>query len=188
MTRATVEALRQRLAERARTTLELPLRPASVLVPLLVREGELNLVFTRRSDSLSSHSGQVSFPGGKRDETDASVAATALREAEEEIGLSPACVDVLGLLDEIPTPSGFLITPVVAFVDPPPKAYLTCALEVAEVFEVPVRRLRDPALLEDQGEVERWGYRYRILAYRPDGRNIWGATARMVYVLLSLLD
>jgi 8-oxo-dGTP pyrophosphatase MutT (NUDIX family) len=183
--------IRAALERRRRMTFEpreLPgHRAAAVLVPLVVRDGEPHMVFTLRSASLRGHAGQVSFPGGAVDATDADRIATAIREADEEIGVEPGCVEVFGLLDEIPTPSGFLITPVLAALIPPPAAYRPNPAEVAEVFECSIARLSDPTVYEEQGEVERWGRRYRLCAYKPDGRNIWGATARMVAMVLELL-
>ena len=149
-------------------------RPAAVLVPIIARP-ELTLLFTQRTDHLNSHAGQISFPGGKIDETDGGPLATALREAEEEIGLDRALVEPLGFLDAYTTGTGYRITPVVALVEPG----FTLALnrnEVADTFEVPLSFLMDEA---------NWRSDTRILAGRerrfyaiPYGeRYIWGATA-----------
>ena len=149
-------------------------RPAAVLVPIIAR-AELTALFTQRTDHLNSHAGQIAFPGGKIDETDGGPLATALREAEEEIGLDPALVEPLGFLDTYTTGTGYRITPVVALVTPG----FTLALnrnEVADTFEVPLSFLMDEA---------NWRSDTRILAGRerrfyaiPYGeRYIWGATA-----------
>jgi 8-oxo-dGTP pyrophosphatase MutT (NUDIX family) len=160
-------------------------RAAAVLVPIVARAGELGLLFTQRHADMRTHSGQISFPGGKIDAEDIDHIAAALREAEEETGIDPRSVHVLGRLGDVPTPTGFLITPVVGVVVAAPSTWRPSEREVAEVFVVPVRRLRDPALFEDRGTTSRFGYEWRSCAYRPDGRNIWGATARMVHELLE---
>lgn len=181
-----VELLREGLRGRAPLRQDIPdFRPAAILVPLVDRGGEPHLVFTLRSAELSTHSGQVSFPGGKVDAEDADHVAAALREAEEEVGLSPALVEVIGLLDEVVTPSGFVITPVVGFVAEG-AVLRPSSPEVAETFEVSLDALRAPGVYEDMGDVERAGRTYRLVAYNVAGRNIWGATARVVHQLLAL--
>lgn len=162
-------------------------RPAAVLVPLVVRDGAPALVFTLRAASLRVMGGQISFPGGRPEATDRDAAATAIREADEEIGVEPGIVEVLGALDDVPTPSGFIITPVVATLAPPPAAYRPNPAEVAEVFEVPLARFLEPGVLVDNGDQERWGRLYRICEYHVDGRKIWGATARLTWMLLQTL-
>lgn len=161
-------------------------RPAAVLVPLVPRAGATHLVFTLRSDDLPTHSGQVSFPGGKVDEGDADHVAAALREAEEEVGLTPEHVEVLGFLDDVVTPSGFVIRPVVGLVAE--AGVLRAASgEVAETFELPLAALAAPGVFRDLGDVERAGRTYRLVAFDLAGRNIWGATARVVAQLLELV-
>jgi 8-oxo-dGTP pyrophosphatase MutT (NUDIX family) len=183
-----ISALRDRLASRPRRVAEIPPghAPAAVLVPLVERDGELRVVFTERARDLHAHAGQVSFPGGRCEPVDADRAATALREAEEEIGIPRGTVEVLGLLDDFVTPTGFVITPVVGRVAPAP-AYRPEPAEVREVFEVGLERLRDPTLLHDVGAIVHAGRSYPIIAYRPDGRNIWGITARILQELLALV-
>jgi 8-oxo-dGTP pyrophosphatase MutT (NUDIX family) len=183
-----VDGLEARLRERTRDAMEIEgMRRAAVLVPILEREGQTRLLFTQRSAALRSHSGQISFPGGRVEEHDETPAASALREAEEEIGLDPSCATVLGLLDDVPTPTGYVITPVVATLRPAPASYRANPAEVAEIFEVPLSRFGEPGVLEVMGEVERWERRFKVMAYHVDGRKIWGATARMVSDLLDCL-
>ena len=163
--------------EGARPGAEL-LKPAAVLVPIIAHGDGLTLLFTRRATHLRDHSGQVSFPGGRVAEGDATPEATALREAEEEIGLAPGSVEILGRLPDYHTRTGFRITPVVGAVAPP----LTLrpdANEVEEIFEVPLAFLLDEAnhqrhSREWQGEL-RWFY-----AMPYQGHYIWGATAGML--------
>jgi 8-oxo-dGTP pyrophosphatase MutT (NUDIX family) len=163
-------------------------RRAAVLVPLLVRDHALRLVFTRRSADLRVQPGQICFPGGRAEEGDAHIMATSIREAEEEIGIDPAAVKVLGLLSDIGTSIGYLITPVVAQLAPPPERYRLAPAEVAAVFEVPVAQLRAPGVMSVVGEVERWGRRIEMYAYRLEVAEVVGATARMVHELLEVLS
>lgn len=154
------------------------LTAAAVLIPIVLRSEELTVLFTRRTEHLRSHSGQVSFPGGRAEAHDASPEATALREAEEEIGLELRRVEVLGRLADYPTRTGYRVSPVVALVTPPVELRLD-AHEVEEVFEVPLTFLLDPAnhqrhTREFQGrEVQ-----YFAMPYRE--HYIWGATAAML--------
>jgi 8-oxo-dGTP pyrophosphatase MutT (NUDIX family) len=181
-------ALREALAGRTRNLWNVPeARRAAVLVPLLVRESELRVILTLRSTGLRSHSGQWSFPGGSIDAGDADELAAALREAEEEIGLDPSAVEPIGLLDEVPAGSGFLITPVVAWVEPPPADYRPNPVEVAEVLEIALARLAAPGVLELGDEIHRFGRSLRMMSYQLDGRNIWGATARILAELIEAL-
>ncbi len=158
-----------------------PLRAASVLVPLIERAGGLNLILTRRAALLKHHPGQVSFPGGKQEASDATPLAAALREADEEIGLRPADVEVLGPLDRHETVTDFTVTPFVGLVAPGFRPVIDRG-EVDEVFEVPLGFVLDPANLQIhgrawQGQVRR----YYVLPYGP--HYIWGATARMLKTL-----
>lgn len=154
---------------------------ASVLVPIVMRE-QPTLLLTERTTHLSTHSGQVAFPGGKRDDTDRDAAHTALREAQEEIGLDPAQVEVVGLMPTYTTGTAFVITPVVALVRPDHRLTLN-AFEVADAFEVPLQFLMNPAhhrrhALEWAGARREW----LSMPYMdgPNERFIWGATAAML--------
>ncbi len=154
-----------------------PPRPAAVLVPIVLRE-ELTVLLTQRPDDMPSHPGQISFPGGKVEESDASALACALREAHEEIGLPAEFIEPLGYLDSYRTGSGFQITPVVALVRPDfPESLDT--REVTEVFEVPLSFLMDEA--NHQRASRPWRGRERYFYAMPyQGRYIWGATAGML--------
>jgi 8-oxo-dGTP pyrophosphatase MutT (NUDIX family) len=154
-----------------------PPRPAAVLVPIVLRAA-LTVLLTQRSHDMPSHPGQISFPGGKVEETDAGPLACALREAEEEIGLAAGRVEPLGYLDSYRTGTGFQITPVVAFVQPGFQLALDTR-EVLEVFEVPLSFLMDEA--NHQKASRAWRGRQRSFYAMPyEGRYIWGATAGML--------
>ena len=165
-----------------------PLAHASVLVPIVTRERP-TLILTERTTHLSTHSGQVAFPGGKRDDSDADAADTALREAHEEIGLERGVVDVIGQMPTYTTGSQFIITPVVALVRPGHVLKLN-AYEVADAFEVPLDFLMNPA--HHRRHLMEWeGYRREWLSMPyMDGANerfIWGATAAMLRNLYRFL-
>ena len=163
-------------------------RKAAVLIGLFEQEGEAMLIFIRRASSLRSHSGEIAFPGGAVDATDGSPVQAALREAQEEIGLHPARVQVLGILSPVFTVvSNFLITPVVAFLPQGPGELRLQASEVADLLLLPLRGLADPAIAHTEvwtrDGLARTVYFYDYGAYR-----IWGATARMLNALLGLLE
>ncbi len=161
-----------------------PPRPAAVLVPIVMR-GELTVLFTVRTEHLASHAGQISFPGGKIDEGDADATATALREAEEEIGLDPALVEPLGYLDSYRTGTGYRINPVVALVRPDFRLELNAG-EVAEVFEAPLSFLMNPE--NHQLHQREWRGRQRHYYAMAFGEHyIWGATAGMIKNLQTRL-
>lgn len=154
-----------------------PPRAAAVLVPIVLREA-LTVLLTQRSNDLPSHPGQISFPGGKVEPDDATPIACALREAEEEIGLTRDLVEPLGFLDSYRTGTGFEITPVVALVKPGFKTRLD-PREVLEVFEVPLSFLMDET--NHQKDSREWRGRRRSFYAMPyEGRYIWGATAGML--------
>lgn len=158
-------------------------RLAGVLVPVVEGQG-WSIVFTRRTERLSRHAGQISFPGGLQHEGDGSLVATALRETEEEIGLSPMAVEILGALAPVHTfVSGVLIVPFVGVLAARP-AFVPNASEVAEVLEYPLARLAEA---ETRVEFPRDGPLYRGFAYGMDGNVIWGATAAILHELVALV-
>lgn len=166
---------------------------ASVLVPLVERDGGLTVLLTQRTAHLRDHAGQISFPGGRAESDDEDAVATALREAAEEIGLARQHIDVIGSLPEYRTVTCFDVTPVVALVRPPFELALDTH-EVAEAFEVPLIFLMTPAH-HQRHSFEFPGYRREFLSMpwpRPDGRRepyfIWGATAAMLRNLYRLLS
>ena len=166
---------------------------ASVLIALVPRD-EITVLLTQRTDHLTDHPGQISFPGGRVEPEDADAAATALREAHEEIGLEPSRVDVLGALPTYTTGTGFVVTPVVAFVRPGFRLRAD-PFEVAEVFEVPLSFLMNPAH-HRRHSIEVGGVQREFLSMPWDGLDeqgqarryfIWGATAAMLRNLYRFL-
>ncbi len=153
-------------------------RPAAVLLGLIEREGQLHVLFTQRAQHLSVHAGQISFPGGRLETCDAGPEDAALREANEEIGLAGDAVSVVGQLDSFLTVTGFLITPIVGFIDakfePVPDAN-----EVDVVFDVPLPFFLDAGNVV-HGVRERMGVAFRVYEFNYDRRNIWGATASIL--------
>lgn len=191
-----IPALRQRLEplERSKTLTDTiegarpAARKAAVLLGLFEQHEETYLAFIRRSISLRSHSGEIAFPGGSVDPTDTSPAMTALREAQEEIGLDPSRAEVLGILPPVFTVvSNFLITPVVAYLAQGPGTLQLQPTEVDEVILLPLEGLANPVILHTE-EWERGGLRRIVYFYDYGPYRIWGATARILHELLDLLQ
>ena len=157
---------------------------ASVLVPLVQRD-EVTVLLTQRTDHLHDHPGQISFPGGRAEPEDIDAIATALREAEEEIGLHARHIDVLGALPTYTTGTGFIVTPVVALIEPP-FVIKPDPFEVADVFEVPLPFLMSPANHRRHGVEFAGGMReflsmpWQAASQPPREYFIWGATAAML--------
>lgn len=157
------------------------LRPASVLVPVMRRGDELTVLLTRRADHLRSHKGQISFPGGRRDEVDVSAAANALREAQEEVAMPPSSVEIIGYLDDYPTITRYMVTPVVGIVSGEPSLY-PHEDEVAELIEVPLDFVLSPKSFERKSFMQ-GGFKVPFYELNFGPHRIWGATAGMLWNL-----
>ncbi len=159
---------------------------AAVLVPLVNRAAGVQVLLTQRTAHLRDHGGQVSFPGGRVEPEDADREATALREMNEEIGLASDCVTLLGRLPGYEIPSGFRITPVVGWIEPP-FTLVPDVFEVADIFEAPLDYFLDLANYQRREYHFRGRHRH-YLAIPYDGRYIWGATAGMLYSLCRMMN
>ena len=155
------------------------LKESAVLVPVYEEDNEPGLLFTKRSDDLPRHAGQVSFPGGRQDAGDESLLDTALRELHEEVGLPPENADVVGIFDEVRTTTGYRITPFVGGV-PRNFEYVKQDSEVSELIFAPVAELAEPSVHERR---RKGGYKLHYFHY--EGYTIWGATAE---ILVDFLD
>jgi len=162
-----------------------PLTPAAVLVPLVDRPGGMTVLLTQRTAHLNDHAGQISFPGGRIEASDASPQAAALREAFEEIGLPEDRVEPIGRLDEYETRTGFLIHPIVGILRPP-FPLRADPFEVAEIFEVPLSFILDSQNHRIESRVFK-GYERQFYVLPYEGRYIWGATAGMLVNLSEVL-
>ncbi len=200
--------IRATLAARAPLALDVPgFRRAAVLVPLLARPEGPTLLFTRRTETVPHHKGEISFPGGGR-EAGEDAPATALREAYEEVGLPPSSVEVVGVLDDLPSIARYVVTPVVAAIREPPATFAPAAFEVLEPFELPLARLLDPSVRRASlwdptrlpaeaaaavsasriafEDVDAATGHWRVWSFHADERRVvWGLTAR---ILADLVD
>jgi 8-oxo-dGTP pyrophosphatase MutT (NUDIX family) len=162
-----------------------PLRPSAVLIPIVERHDGLTVLLTERAADLTHHAGQISFPGGGMEAGDQDLAATALREAEEEVGLRSFDVEIAGFLAPLPTISGFAVTPVVGLVNAAAQLTLD-SREVAAAFEVPLEFLLNT---DNQQHSMRTvgGVEVPVIAYHYEQWKIWGATASMIVSLHNKL-
>jgi 8-oxo-dGTP pyrophosphatase MutT (NUDIX family) len=175
--------LSRAMARRPHRDYELPPgREAAVLLMLFEREDEPWLVFTKRTDSVKHHKGEISFPGGARDEEDADIAATAIRETVEELGVDPADITIVGRLDELPTfVTGYNVTPFVAVV-PEQHTYRPSADEIDEIIELPVAEL---ARIGRRETIERRGFAIETNVFETRGHYIWGFTGAVLRLFLD---
>ncbi len=180
-----LERIRKNLAaEPEQRSAPANLTPAAVLLPLLLKEGELHILFTKRTQTVKAHKGQISFPGGVRNPNDESLLTTAFRESREEIGLRPEDIEILGALDPITTvTTGFLVYTFVGLI-PYPYQFRLNGREVAEILVVPFHYLAD---------ADHWSRRYYQAHNQPfkayfvtyDHHRIWGATARILKIFFE---
>ncbi|MFC4356718.1 NUDIX hydrolase [Halobium salinum] len=159
-------------------------RQAAVVAPVLDRDDEPHVLFTKRADHLGQHPGQMAFPGGGREPSDDDLLATALREAEEEIGLLPTEADVVGRLDDIATVTDYSVRPFVARI--PDREYTPDEREVAEIAVLAVADLVDRENYESEHRDHPHYGEVRLHFFHVDGYTVWGATARMLVQLLEL--
>ena len=157
---------------------------SAVLIPLYDSDAGLTAILTRRSQKVSSHQGQISLPGGKRDETDRSIEQTALREAWEELGIEPESVELVGRLGDTFSVLGFRISPFVGLI-PPPSELRPSPDEIAEVLYVPLDDLVAPGVLRIMQMYELSGREFPVYSFKWGETEIWGATAR---IMLDLLE
>jgi 8-oxo-dGTP pyrophosphatase MutT (NUDIX family) len=172
-----IEERLKRYSKKKRTASHL--RPASVLLPLFKKDGELSILFTRRTENVEHHKGQISFPGGMRDPADPDSVSTAIRETWEEVGIEPASIQIIGELDDHETVSGFNITPFVGKIADPFTAQI-CQEELSEVFSVPLSFFLDESNCKLEYLFDSDGKKREFLVFQYQNYRIWGATAAMI--------
>ena len=181
-----IDGIRNILSTRERKLIEHPpFSHAAVLVPLFKKGEDCYLLFTKRSDQVKYHKGEISFPGGVVDEEDSELISTALREAFEEIGLKENDVQIIGILDDIVTITEFIVTPIVGLF-PYPYLFKVSEVEIAELIEVPLASLLDEDCFSER-EIFRGGRNEVVYAYQYEKHIIWGATALILKQFLDLI-
>jgi 8-oxo-dGTP pyrophosphatase MutT (NUDIX family) len=182
-----INRIRNILSSRQRKVIEHPpFSHAAVLVPLFKKGEDCHLLFTKRSDQVKYHKGEISFPGGVVDEEDSELISTALREAFEEIGLKENDVQIIGILDDIVTITEFIVTPIVGLF-PYPYLFKVSEVEIAELIEVPLASLLDEDCFSER-EIFRGGRNEVVYTYQYEKHIIWGATARILKQFLDLIS
>lgn len=182
---AALQRLREILAQRPAIEIDAPQhRRACVLIPLIRSDAGWSILFTKRSENLAAHSGQIAFPGGAV-EGDETFEEAAVREAEEEVGIPPRHVELIGRLDDVITHSGFLVAPFVGVIHEPFDVIIQEA-EVVEVFQVPVEEILDPANPEVR-YIAFQNKKYPAYFYHHGPHEIWGLTGRMLKAFLDLI-
>lgn len=180
-----LKTVEQKLAAHQSKTMEMDgFVRSAVLLPLFHIDQCEHLLFTKRTETLEKHKGQISFPGGRQDEGE-SLLECALRETREEVGIQPEDIQILGRLDEIWTPTGYLITPFVGAI-PYPYSFTVSEAEIERLIIVPLRELLDPAIYEET-EIHHRGRRATVPYYNWRDQIIWGATGRILRQFLSLV-
>jgi 8-oxo-dGTP pyrophosphatase MutT (NUDIX family) len=159
---------------------------ACVLVPLVMQDGTLCLLLTKRTDRVEHHKGQISFPGGVVDDTDTSPGHTALRELKEEVGIPATSVELFGALNDIRIPTGFIVTPLVGMIDSLEEMKINSD-EVAEALLIPLEKFFDPALCRSEVR-ELKGALRQIYVYDVWREPVWGATAHIIKQFTELVD
>jgi 8-oxo-dGTP pyrophosphatase MutT (NUDIX family) len=182
-----IDQIREKLSLRKRRVIEHPpFSHAAVLVPLFQKSGDCHLLFTKRSEEVKYHKGEISFPGGVVDEEDSELIRTALREASEEIGLKERDVQIIGLLDDIVTITEFIVTPIVGLFSYP-YPFKVSEAEIAELIEVPLAPLLGENCFSER-EILRGGRNEVVYSYQYGKYIIWGATARILKQFLDLIS
>jgi 8-oxo-dGTP pyrophosphatase MutT (NUDIX family) len=181
-----IDQIEKMLSSRKRRVIEHPpFSHAAVLVPLFQKGKDCHLLFTKRSEEVKYHKGEISFPGGVVDEEDLELINTALREAHEEIGLKERDVQIIGVLDDIVTITEFIVTPIVGLF-PYPYPFKVSEVEIAELIEVPLASLLEEDCFSER-EIFRGGQKEVVYAYQYGKHIIWGATARILNQFLDLI-
>ena len=187
MAASATDVIRLILSENPKKTIVDPsLTPAAVMLLLYPKDGEFCVLLNKRSDHVEHHKGEISFPGGRKDEADETLLHTALRETYEEMGIRPEDVEVLGEVDDMPTSSQFLISTTVATI-PYPYLFKPNKQEVAEVLEVPISALMDEDNARDEVRITD-GQLLNSPSYAYQGHLVFGATARVLKRFLELID
>jgi len=179
--------LRKILSTRERRAVERPsFAHAAVLVPLFKKGEECHILFTKRTDQVKYHKGEISFPGGAHDQRDSDLETTALRETYEEIGLKESDVQIIGILDDIVTITEFIVTPFVGLF-PYPYPFKASPVEIEELIEVPISHLLNEECFGERVIVR--GSRQEVIySYQYERHIIWGATARILKQFLDLIS